>query len=84
MTHQRFRKYNTKDIYPGQVLDKDLAMAFRDGNRIWLRGRTGFDLDGNFVGVGDAGAPAENAMCCVKIWLEEAGSELPHIVKTTI
>ena len=84
MTHQRFRKYNTKDIYPGQVLDNDLAMAVRAGNRIWLRGQTGLDLDGNFVGVGDAAAQAENAMRCVKILLEEAGSELPHIVKATI
>jgi enamine deaminase RidA (YjgF/YER057c/UK114 family) len=84
MTHQRFRKYNTKDIYPSQALDNDLAMAVRAGNRIWLRGQTGLDLDGNFVGVGDAAAQAENAMRCVKILLEEAGSELPHIVKTTI
>jgi enamine deaminase RidA (YjgF/YER057c/UK114 family) len=59
-------------------------MAVRAGNRIWLRGQTGLDLDGNFVGVGDAAAQAENAMCCVKILLEEAGSELSHIVKTTI
>jgi enamine deaminase RidA (YjgF/YER057c/UK114 family) len=84
VTHLRFRKYNTKDIYPSQALNNDLAMAVRAGNRIWLRGQTGLDLDGNFVGVGDPAAQAENAMCCVKILLEEAGSELPHIVKTTI
>ena len=84
MSHQRFRKYNTKDIYPGQSLDNDLAMAVRVGNRIWLRGQTGLDLEGNFVGVGDAAAQAENAMRCVKILLEEAGSELDHIVKTTV
>ncbi|MBN9264414.1 MAG: enamine deaminase RidA [Alphaproteobacteria bacterium 64-6] len=84
MPHQRFRKYNTKDIYPGQSLDNDLAMAVRVGNRIWLRGQTGLDLEGNFVGVGDAAAQAENAMRCVKILLEEAGSELDHIVKTTV
>ncbi len=84
MAHQRFRKYNTKDIYPGQALDNDLAMAVRVGNRIWLRGQTGLDLDGRFVGEGDAAAQAENAMACVKILLEEAGSELGHIVKITI
>ena len=84
MSHQRFRKYNTKDIYPGQSLDNDLAMAVRVGNRIWLRGQTGLDLEGNFVGVGDAAAQAENAMRCVKILLEEAGSALDHIVKTTV
>ena len=84
MIHQRIRKYNTKNIYPGQSLDNDLAMAVRVGNRIWLRGQTGLDLDGKFVGDGDAAAQAENAMSCVKILLEEAGSELGHIVKTTI
>jgi enamine deaminase RidA (YjgF/YER057c/UK114 family) len=84
MAHERIRKYNTKDIYPGQSLDNDLAMAVRVGNRIWLRGQTGLDLDGNFVGEGDAAAQAENAMRCVQMLLEEAGSELGHIVKTTI
>lgn len=84
MAHQRFRKYNTKDIYAGQALDNDLAMAVRAGNRIWLRGQTGLDFDGNFVGEGDAAAQAENAMHCVKVLLEEAGSELSHVVKTTI
>jgi enamine deaminase RidA (YjgF/YER057c/UK114 family) len=84
MVHQRFRKYNTRDIYPGQSLDNDLAMAVRVGNRIWLRGQTGLDLEGNFIGEGDAAAQAENAMACVKVLLEEAGSELSHIVKTTI
>jgi enamine deaminase RidA (YjgF/YER057c/UK114 family) len=84
MAHQRIRKYNTKDIYPGQALDNDLCMAVRVGNRIWLRGQTGLNLEGLFVGEGDAAAQAENAMACVKILLEEAGSDLSHIVKTTI
>ncbi len=84
MPHQRFRKYNTKDIYAGQTLDYDLAMAVRAGNRIWLRGQTGLDLNGDFVGEGDAAAQAENAMACVKTLLEEAGADLSHVVKTTI
>lgn len=84
MAHQRIRKYNTKDVYPGLALDNDLAMAVRVGNRIWLRGQTGLDLEGKFIGEGDAAAQAENAMSCVKVLLEEAGSELGHIVKTTV
>lgn len=84
MAHTRIRKYNTKDIYPGQSLDNDLAMAVRVENRIWLRGQTGLDFDGNFVGEGDAAAQAENAMACVAQLLKESGAELDHVVKTTI
>ena len=84
MAHQRLRKYNTKDIYPDQKLDNDLCMTVRAGNRIWLRGQTGFDLNGNFHGEGDAAAQADMAMRCVKTLLEEAGAEIGHIVQTTI
>ncbi len=84
MAHTRLRRFNTKDMYPQQALDNDVCMAVRAGNRIFLRGQTGFDLDGNMVGIGDAAAQAENAMKCVKILLEEAGAKLEHICKTTI
>lgn len=84
MAHTRIRKYNTKDVYPGQALDNDLAMAVRAGNRIYFRGQTGLDFDGNFVGEGDPAAQAENAMACVKQLIEEAGGRLDHVVKTTI
>jgi enamine deaminase RidA (YjgF/YER057c/UK114 family) len=84
MAHTRLRKYNTKDLYPGQALDNDLCMLVRAGNRIFLRGQTSMDLDGNMVGAGDPAAQAENAMRCVKILLEEAGAKLEHICKTTI
>ena len=84
MAHTRIRKFNTRDMYPEQTLDNDLSMAVRAGNRVFLRGQTGFDLDGNMVGIGDPAAQAENAMRCVKILLEEAGAKLEHICKTTI
>ena len=84
MTHQRIRKYNTAQMYPEKKMDNDLCMAVRAGNRIFLRGQTGFDLDCNMTGIGDAAAQAEMAMQSVKILLEEAGSKLEHICKTTI
>jgi enamine deaminase RidA (YjgF/YER057c/UK114 family) len=59
-------------------------MVVRAGNTIYLRGQTAMDLDGNIVGIGDPAAQAENAMNCVKILLEEAGSRLDHICKITI
>ncbi|MEE8202605.1 MAG: RidA family protein [Alphaproteobacteria bacterium] len=84
MAHERLRKFNTRDMYPEQELDNDLSMVVRAGRHIFLRGQTGFTLDGDFVGVGDAAAQADNAMKCVKTLLEEAGSKLDHICKITI
>ena len=62
MTHQRIRKFNTAQMYPGKKMDNDLSMAVRAGNRIFLRGQTGFDLDGNMTGKGDPSKQAETAM----------------------
>ena len=84
MTHQRIRKFNTAEMYPGKGMNNDLCMAVRAGNRVFLRGQTGFDLDGNMTGVGDAAAQSENAMSCVKILLKESGAKLEHICKVTI
>ena len=83
-THTRIREFNTKDMYPGKAMDNDLCMAVRAGNRVFLRGQTGFDLDGNFHGVGEPAVQARMAMQCVKTLLEEAGSQMEHICKTTI
>ena len=84
MAHQRLRKFNTRDMYPEQTLDNDLCMVVRAGRHVFLRGQTGFTLDGGFVGVGDAAAQAENAMTCVHALLEEAGAKLEHICKITV
>ena len=84
MVHERIRKFNTREMYPDKEMDNDLCMAVRAGNRVFLRGQTGFDLDGNFHGVGDPAAQAEIAMQCVETLLNEAGAELAHIAKTTI
>jgi len=84
MKHQRIRKFNTAQMYSSKGMDNDLCMAVKAGNRIFLRGQTGFDLEGNMTGVGDPAAQTEMAMQCIKILLEEAGSKLEHICKTTI
>ena len=84
MAHQRFRKFNTREMYPEQALDNDLCMVMRAGNHVFMRGQTGFTLDGDFVGVGDAAAQADNAMKCVRTLLAEAGAKLEHICKITI
>ena len=84
MAHKRIRKFNTKDAYPEQNLDNDLSMAVVAGNRIFLRGQTAMDFDGNIVGINDPEAQARNAMACAKELLEECGSKLEHICKVTI
>lgn len=82
-THTRIRMFNTKDTYPNQTLDNDLCQAVRAGNTVYVRGQVGTDFDGNLIGLGDPRAQAEQAMKNVKQLLEEAGSDLTHIVKTT-
>ncbi|SFM26383.1 Enamine deaminase RidA, house cleaning of reactive enamine intermediates, YjgF/YER057c/UK114 family [Bradyrhizobium sp. NFR13] len=83
-THQRFRKFNTKDAYPEQSLDNDVCMVVRANNTVYVRGQTAMDLDGKIVGIGDAAAQTENAMTCAKVLLEEAGSKLEDVVKIVI
>lgn len=82
-THTRIRMFNTKETYPNQTLDNDLCQAVRAGNTVYVRGQVGTDFDGKLIGLGDPGAQAAQAMKNVKILLEEAGSNMTHIVKTT-
>lgn len=83
MPHQRLRKFNTRDVYRNVSIDNDMCMVVKAGRHIFLRGQTGFDLDGRFIGVGDPAAQTEQAMQNVKALLEEAGSKLEHICKIT-
>ncbi|MEO9337510.1 RidA family protein [Mesorhizobium sp. SB112] len=83
-THQRFRKFNTREAYPEQTLDNDVCMVVRAGNTVYVRGQTAMDLEGKIVGIGDAAAQTENAMQCAKVLLEEAGSCLDDVVKIVI
>ena len=76
MTHQRIRPYQHSLNHDGEDFEYELCMAVKVGNRIWLRGQTGLDFDGNFVGEGDVAAQAENAMHCSDVLLREGpGSE---------
>jgi putative flavoprotein involved in K+ transport len=82
-THTRIRMFNTQETYPNQSLDNDLCQAVRAGNTVYVRGQVGTDFEGNLVGLGDPRAQAEQAMKNLRQLLEEAGSDLSHIVKTT-
>jgi len=84
LSHIRLRRFNTRDVYPEQKLDNELAMVVRAGNTVYLRGQTALSLNGEIVGIGDPAAQTENAMACVKTLLEEAGAKLEDVVKTVI
>src|SRR5277367_5444755 len=86
MAHTRIRKFNTRTTYPEQNLDNDLCQTVvAQGRMVFVRGQVGQDLDSSLnVGVGDAGAQAEQAMANIKLLLQEAGATLEHICKVTI
>ena len=85
MTHRRLRPFNTRDTYPEQELDNDLAQAVVAGDTVFLRGQVGQDLDtSESVGIGDPAAQAEQAMTNVARLLEEAGSGLDDVCKIVI
>ncbi len=58
-------------------------MVVKAGNRLFLRGQTGLDLDQRLLHPEDPAAQAEQAMQNVTQLLEEAGSSLDHICKVT-
>lgn len=85
MIHQRIRPFNTRDTYPDQELDNDLAQAVVAGNTVFLRGQVGQDLDtAESVGIGDPAAQAEQAMRNIEQLLNESGARLEEICKIVI
>ena len=86
MTHKRIRPFNTKDTYPEQNLDNDLAQAVvARGAMVFVRGQIGQDLDTSAsVGQGDPEAQTHQAMRNIKMLLEESGSCLDHICRLVV
>lgn len=83
MQHERIRKFNMRDVYPGQTMDSVMSMVVRAGNRLFICGQTGLDLAHKMMAREDAAAQADQAMQNVKLLLKEAGSSLEHICKVT-
>ena len=83
MRLERYRKFNTRDVYPGGKMNNDMCMAVKAGNRIFLRGQTGLDLNQRMIDVNDPAKQADQAMENARILLEEAGSSINHICKVT-
>jgi len=84
MAIERFRKFESSVFYPQAKWKAQFSMATRAGGFVFLRGQTGFDFEGNFHGVGDAAAQAEQACRSIKVLLEEAGATMQDVCKITV
>lgn len=86
MAHQRIRPFNTRDTYPEQRLDNDLAQAVvARGRIVFLRGQCPQDLDSaESIGVGDPAEQAHRVMRNIRQLVGEAGGEMQHLVKLVV
>ncbi len=86
MTHQRFRKFNTRETYPDSNLDNDLCNLVKaKGDMVFVRGQVGMVLESSkSVGIGDAKAQTDQAMQNVSDLLQEAGSRLEHVCRIQV
>lgn len=87
MTHERIRRFNTRDTYPEQNLDNDLcqAVVVRGGRTVYLRGQCPQDLDdaGN-VGGNDPAEQTHQVMRNIRQLIEECGGRMEHLVKVVV
>ena len=85
MAHQRIRRFNTKDTYPEQNLDNDLAQAVVAGDTIYLRGQCPQDLDtAENVGIGDPVAQTHKVMQNIGQLVEECGGTMQDVTKLVV
>lgn len=87
MAHTRIRPFNTKDTYPEQNLDNDLAQAVvTEGGRIvWLRGQCPQNLeDAANIESHDPAEQTHKVMQNIRQLIEEAGGGMEHLVKVVV
>ena len=86
MTHKRIRPFNTKDTYPEQNLNNDLAQGVvARGSTVYLRGQCPQDLDtAEDVAPGDPEAQTRKVMENILQLLNEAGAKPEHLVKLVV
>jgi enamine deaminase RidA (YjgF/YER057c/UK114 family) len=86
MAHRHLRPFNTRDTYPEQRLDNDLAQAVvARGRIVFLRGQVGQDLETSAsIGIGDPAAQTRRAMENIRTLLAEAGARMEHLTKLVV
>ena len=87
MTHDRLRPFNTRDTYPEQRIDADLAQLVitRGGRTLWMRGQCPQDLDNaKNIKSHDPAEQTHKVMRNIRQLIEEAGGEMKHLVKVVV
>lgn len=87
MAHQRIRTFNTRDTYPEQQLDNDLAQAVvtRGGRTVWMRGQCPQNLDdAKNIDSHDPAEQTHKVMQNIVQLIEEAGGSIEHLVKVVV
>lgn len=86
MAHTRVRPFNTRDTYPEQQLDNDLAQAvIARGRLVFMRGQCPQDLDtAENTGVGDPVAQTRKVMQNIRQLVEECGGRMEHVTKLVV
>ena len=87
MTHQRIRKFNSKDTYPEQNLDNDLCQAVvtKGGRTVWMRGQCPQNLDdAKNIESHDPAEQTHKVMQNIRQLIEEAGGDMSHLVKLVV
>lgn len=86
MSHKRIRPFNTKETYPEQNLDNDLAQAVvARGSTIFLRGQCPQNLDdAKNIDSHDPVEQTHKVMQNIKQLIEECGGQMEHLVKVVV
>ena len=87
MPHIRHRLHNVQNQHPERTIQSDMCGAVIAGERIFLRGQTGYDIhptDRKFIGLGDAAAQTGQAMRNVKQLIDEIGAKMEDICRIKV
>ena len=86
MTHTRIRPFNTRDTYPEQRLDNDVAQAVvARGTMVFLRGQCPQDIDtAADIDSHDPVGQTHKVMQNIRQLIAEAGGEMNHLCKIVV
>jgi len=86
MAHRRIRPFNTRDTYPEQNLDNDLAQAVvARGSVVFMRGQCPQDLDtAAYIDSHDPVEQTHKVMQNIRQLIEEAGGRMEHLCKLVV